>query len=66
MIQLRCGPRFPDEPGASGGVVEARGRQDLDRHIPFEPLVVGAIHLAHAAGPESLDDAVRAEGSANH
>jgi hypothetical protein len=35
-------------------------------NIAFEPLVMCAIHLANATGPESLDNAVRAENPADH
>ena len=33
--------------------------QGLDRNVPFETRVAGAIHVAHAAGPERRQDAIR-------
>jgi hypothetical protein len=37
------------------------GRQDLDRHVPLQPLVPRAVHLAHPAGAERGEDLVGAE-----
>ena len=36
-------------------------RQDLDRHVPPELRVGGAVDLPHPPGPEELEDLVRAE-----
>jgi len=36
-----------------------RGRQDLDRHVPTEARIAGAVDLSHTTGPD--DDLIRAE-----
>jgi len=36
-----------------------RGRQHLDGDFALEPGIAGAIHLAHASGPERADDFIR-------
>ena len=35
--------------------------QDLQRDVTPEPAVPGAVHLAHPAGAERVDDVVRAQ-----
>ncbi len=48
------------------GVRGQLGRQQLERHLPLEPRVLGAIDLTHAARAELLEDAVVAQGAARH
>ena len=43
------------------GVVGEGLRQDLDRHVPSEPRVAGAVDLAHPAGADQAEDLVGAE-----
>ena len=52
MIQLGESQSFLAEALASGFVSKGIGRQDLHGHVAVQPLVVGAIHLAHAAATQ--------------
>ncbi len=61
MIQRRQQPRLAIEAGAPLGIGREQRRQHLDRHIAAEGRIVRAIHLAHAAGAEQPDDAIRTE-----
>ena len=58
MVEARGGPRLTDQAGTRGRIVEARRREHLDRHVAVEPLVAGAIDLAHPAGANLPDDSV--------
>jgi len=49
------------EPGPDLRVGGEVGRQDLDRHVPPQPRVPGAVDLAHSAGAEGGGDFVRTE-----
>ena len=42
-------------------IVGMRGRQDLDRNLPAQARILGAIHLAHCAGANCRDDLIGAE-----
>ena len=57
---------FTGQPQARVGIVEARCRQDLERDVSSEMLIVGAIHLAHATSTQFADDAVVREPPAIH
>jgi hypothetical protein len=46
--------------GAGRVVIAVSRAQDFDRHVTTEFVVVGAIHVAHAAGAEQRSDPVRA------
>jgi hypothetical protein len=50
---------FAIEPLAHGGVGQGAGGHGLDRDVPPQPRVVRAIHLAHPAAADGLDDLVR-------
>jgi len=60
MIQGSKCPGFPLETREAIGIGRKPGRQDLDRDIPAEPCIDGAIHLAHAALSNEGLDLVRA------
>ena len=64
MIQRRQYFRFPLEAGEALWIARKDLREDLDRHIPIEPRIAGAIHLPHAADADAGDDFVRPEASA--
>ena len=66
MIERSRRARLSHQPGTGCGIVEARGRQDFDCHLAIELLVPGAIHLAHAPGPEPVDDSIVCELLALH
>jgi hypothetical protein len=52
---------------AAGRLVSQQTRrQHLQGHVAVQLLVVGAIHLAHAPGAESLLDAVVGERASDH
>ena len=57
--------RFALEAPESDGIVGDRGRDDLDRDIPSEPRIAGAIDLAHASGAERGQDFVGTEARAS-
>ena len=60
MIQRGDGARLTLEALASLGIVGDLRRQDLDRHVPTEPGVAGAVDLAHPARAEPRVDLIRA------
>ncbi len=64
MVEGGRGPGLLLESAQAVDVVGYLGRQHLDRDLAIEALVVGAVDLAHAAGPEWRDDLVRAEARA--
>jgi hypothetical protein len=51
---------LPQQAGAGRVVIRVSRAQDFDRHVTTEFVVVGAIHVAHAAGAEQRSDPVRA------
>ena len=57
-IQGRSGACFPRQSRARRGIVEARGRKDLDGNVSIELLITGPIHFAHATSAEPADDAI--------
>ena len=61
MVEGGRSPGLLLEPAQAVDVVSYLGRQHLDRDFAIEALVVGAVDLAHATGPERRDDLVRAE-----
>ncbi len=61
MVEGGRSPGLLLESAQAVDVVGHLGRQHLDRDLAIEALVVGAVDLAHAAGPEWRDDLVRAE-----
>ncbi len=50
--------RFDSEPMDHAGIAEAV--RDLDRHLARQLLIVGAVHRAHAAAADRLDEPVPA------
>jgi hypothetical protein len=56
--------RFALEPGHPVGVRGECRRQDLDRDVPPQPRVTRAIHFAHPAGAEGVQDLVPADSGA--
>ncbi len=61
MIESGHGPRLALEAGEAVGIVGHLLRQHLDRHVPVEPLVVRAVHDAHATLADLGQDPVVAE-----
>ena len=61
MIEARDRARLAVEALAQLGAAGGLRVQDLDGHRAVEPLVPGAIHLAHATCPQRGQDLVRAE-----
>jgi hypothetical protein len=53
--------RFTLEAPQSIGIGGKRGGQHLDRHVALQPGVARAIHLAHSAGTDQMQDLVRTE-----
>jgi hypothetical protein len=58
------GTRFGFEPSACDRIVRQRVGDDLDRDVALQPRIAGAIHLAHPAGTEQVEDLVRANSTA--
>jgi hypothetical protein len=52
------------EAGQSRFVLRDLLGQHLDRHVPVQPLVMGAVDLAHAPCPQGSEDLVASETSA--
>ncbi len=64
VVERRDGARFALQAGESlGRGGEVRG-QELERHVPAEPRVAGAIDLAHATRAQGDEDLVGAETGA--
>ncbi len=51
-------PRLGLEPAPHLGIGRDVRSHDFDGDVAIEPRVAGAIHLAHAARPDELDDLV--------
>ena len=50
--------RLADEPLGRGTRFEGGAGEELERHVPVEPFITGAIDDAHAARADALRDAV--------
>ena len=61
MIQRRQDFGLALEASEPLGIGRHAGGQDLDRDLPLQPRIGRAVDLAHPAGAERSDDAVRAE-----
>ena len=61
VVEGAGGLRLLFEPAEPVGVGQRVRRQDLDRHLPSEPLVAGAVDLPHPARTENAENLVRAE-----
>ena len=57
---------FTLEPREPLGIAGYRFRKNLDGDISLETLVARAVHLAHAAGADEVDDAIMSEDAAAH
>src|SRR6185369_6205639 len=66
MVQGGEQLRLPLEAGAPLGILRESGGEHLDRHVPPQAGVAGAVHLAHAPRPELAGDLVGAEALAGH
>ena len=64
MIQCREQLGFAMKPGEPLGVSGKAVRQDLDRDVALQPGIACAIHLAHAARSQQVQNLVRAESGA--
>ncbi len=58
MVERGEHARLAVEPRHALGIRREDRRKDLDRHIPPQPAVAGAIHLSHASRAEQLPDLV--------
>ena len=64
MIERREHLRLALEPRQTIRIQYERGRQHLERDVAIQFRIAGAIHLAHAPGPDGGDDLIRAEAGA--
>ena len=64
--QHRGGARLVQQPRPAFRIGLERRRQELERHRPAEPHILGAIHLAHSAGAKALADPIVLDGCAYH
>ena len=64
MIEGREDVRLALEAGTPVGVARDRVRQDLERHLPLQLQVAGAIDLAHSARPERCQNLIWAKRGA--
>ena len=58
MAQGRRRPRLAQEARDGPGVARERGREELDRHAPAEPRVLGLVDGAHTPASDGCEDAV--------
>ena len=61
MIEGGQQPRFPCEAREAVRIGRERSRHDLDGDVAPQSVVVGAVHLAHAAGAQPPRDPVGTE-----
>ena len=61
MVQRRQHLGLALEARHALAVVRERLGQNLDRHVAFQLGIVGAVHLAHAAGADGREDLVGAQ-----
>ena len=61
VIQRSRGERLLLEASQPVRVQRKRLRQNLNRHIPFQTRVAGAVHLAHSSRAEQANDLVRSQ-----
>ncbi len=61
MLELASDPRLGQEPSAQGRVAFAALAEQLDRHVPAEPIVPPPVNGPHAP-PADLDDQADARG----
>jgi hypothetical protein len=52
MVERRQHLRLALESRKPGGIGREGSRKDLERHVPVEPRIACAIHLAHAASAQ--------------
>jgi hypothetical protein len=64
--ERRGGARLGQQARAQERGVFPALAQDLERHRPFEPRVLGQEHLSHRAFAEALENPVVGEGLADH
>ena len=61
MLDRRRGAQLAQEPAPRLRIVEALGRDDLDRDVAPEAVLAGAVDHAHATAPDRLLDPAAAE-----
>jgi hypothetical protein len=61
VVQRRENSRFPLEASEPLRIACERTRKNLDRYVAAELGIAGAIHLAHASGPDEAADLIDAE-----
>ena len=61
MIQGGQQLGFATKPSQSLGIGRNTVRQHLDGDLALQSGIKGAVHLAHAAGPEQVEDLIWAE-----
>jgi hypothetical protein len=59
MIQRRDRARFLLKTVQAVAIAGHGRGQRLDRNVPAEARIVGAVDLPHAAGPDGADDLIR-------
>src|SRR5262245_4460504 len=64
MIERSENLRLASESGEPLGIVSVRVGQNLQRDVPVELGVAGAVDLAHATGTNGSEDFVRTEAGA--
>ena len=65
VIERRQHPRFALEAREAFGMAREEPRQDFDRNVPTEPLIVSAIDFAHATDAQWRADRIGSEPSAD-
>ena len=66
VVQRRGDARFARGSGRAPRDRPRGRRQELQRDLPAEPDVLGAVDDAHAAAAQPLDDPIMANGCADH
>src|SRR5690242_1780206 len=66
MVQRRCCPGFTTKALKRLGIPRQVLRQELERHEPTEPRILGLVHHTHPAAAELFDDLVVGDFPADH
>ena len=61
VIQRREQPRLAREARQPFGICRKEARQDFDRNVAIESRVTGAVHFAHAADAEEVENLINPE-----
>jgi hypothetical protein len=66
VVERRCGLGLAEKPLAQAGIRHRLGGQEFQRHRPLQPSILGAVHDAHGALAELLNDPIARDGLASH